>query len=123
MSAPPLALLDPATAQLLLAPPVAMRPGGNALSRSYSDATADASPSDTARMGAIFPTSVRGEYGPGSYGDWPLGGSTGNHSLVRSGPSDLSRRAMTSGVSVKLSVCVMSPLTISESIGVHGFGP
>ena len=29
---------------------------------------------------------------------------------------------MTSGVSVKFSVCVMSPLTISESMGVHGLG-
>src|SRR5260370_22214791 len=122
MSAPPLALLDPATAQLLLAPPVAISPGGNARSRSYNDATADASPSDTARMGAILPRSVRGEYGPGSYGDWPLGGSTGNHSLVRSGPRELSRSAITSGVSVELSVCVMSPLTISQSIGVHSLG-
>ena len=99
-----------------------MRPGGNALSRSYSEATADASPSDTARIGAILPTSVRWGYGPGSYGDCELGGSTGNHSVVRSGPSDLSRSAITSGVSVKLSVCVMSPLTISESMGVQDFG-
>ena len=29
---------------------------------------------------------------------------------------------MTSGVSVKLRVWVMSPFTISESIGVHGLG-
>ena len=30
--------------------------------------------------------------------------------------------AMISGVSVKLSVCVMSPLTTSVSTGVQGFG-
>src|SRR5439155_1347297 len=96
-NAPPLLLVDPATAQLLLAPPVAMRPGGNALSRSYSEATADASPSDTARIGAILPTSVRGGYGPGSYGDWGLGGSTGNHSVVRSGPCAAGRAAARSG--------------------------
>src|SRR5258708_28878644 len=99
-----------------------MSPAGRALRR-LSSAVAD---SASALLTALSVSTGAGAtcdaYGPGSYGDCWFGGRTGNHSEVRSGPSVLLRIAMTSGVSVKLSVCVMSPLTISESSGVHGFG-
>src|SRR6266700_2249330 len=122
ISAPPLALLAPATAQLLLLPPVARRPGGSDTRRWYASPAATASASVTWATGPIGVTVAWPGYGPGSYGDWGFGGSTGNHFETRSAPRDFSSSAITSGVSVKLSVCVMSPLTISESIGVHAFG-
>src|SRR5690242_19290040 len=123
MSAPPLALLDPATAQLLLSPPVATSPGGSAARRCRTSAAAVAVESETAEVVvAIGATGAERGNGPGSYGACTLGGRIGNHSDVRSTPRDLLRSAITRGVSVKFSVCVMSPLTKSESIGVQGCG-